>query len=64
MELIKKHTDTVVILSAFAASILWMNAQFNSIDHKFSDLEKDLAVIKAVLVIKNIMPNELAKNEG
>ena len=64
MDIMKKHTDTVVILSAFAGCILWMNSQFTNIDHKFSDLEKDLAVIKAVLVIKNIMPNELAKNEG
>ncbi len=51
---IKKHVDTVIILSAFAASLIWMNGKFN-------DLEKDMAVIKAVLVMKNIMPIELAK---
>lgn len=56
MEWVKKHTDTVIILSAFAASILWMNGKFN-------DIEKDLAVVKAVLVLKNIMPIELAKHD-
>jgi hypothetical protein len=53
MDWMKKHVDTVIILGAFGASILWMNGKFN-------ELEKDMAVIKAVLVMKNIMPIELA----
>ena len=56
MEWFKKHTDTVIVLSAIIASMLWMNSKFN-------DLEKDILVIKTVLVMKNIMPNELA-SEG
>ncbi len=48
--------NTVIILSAFAASLIWMNGKFN-------DLEKDMAVIKAVLIMKNIMPVELAKTK-
>lgn len=54
MEWFKKHTDTVIILGAFAASLIWMNGKFN-------DVERDLAVIKTVLVMKNIMPSDLAK---
>jgi hypothetical protein len=54
MEWFKKHIDTVVILTAFGSSILWMNGKFN-------DLEKDMAVIKTVLIMKNIMPVELAQ---
>ncbi len=54
MDWFKKHTDTVIILTAFAASLIWMNGKFN-------EIEKDMAVIKAVLVMKNIMPAELAK---
>jgi hypothetical protein len=50
----KKHADTLVILGAFASALIWMNG-------KFSDLEKDLAVVKTVLIMKNIMPIELAK---
>lgn len=51
-----KHLDTLVILGAFASSVLWMSGKFN-------ELEKDMAVIKTVLVMKNILPSELAKTE-
>lgn len=54
MEWFKKHVDTVIILGAVLSSMIWMNSKFNS-------LEKDVAVIKAVLIMKNIMPQELAK---
>lgn len=60
MDWIKKHVDTVIILSAFGASVLWMNSQFNGVGSRFSEIEKDLAVIKTVLILKNIMPSELA----
>ena len=56
MEWLKKHADTVIILSAFAASLLWMNGKFN-------DIEKDISTIKTVLILKNIMPAELAVKE-
>ena len=53
MDWFKKHVDTVIILGAFATSILWMNSRFN-------ELEKDITIIKTVLIMKNIMPTELA----
>jgi len=56
MDWFKKHVDTLIILGAFASSMLWMNGKFN-------DLEKDIIMIKTVLIMKNIMPNELAKKE-
>lgn len=56
MEWVKKHTDTVIILASFASSVLWMNGKFN-------ELEKDIAVMKACLIMKNIMPSELAHKE-
>mgnify|MGYP001588606428 CR=1 FL=1 len=55
MDWMKKHVDTVIILGAFGASMLWMNGKFN-------EIEKDIAIMKAVLVMKNIMPSELAKD--
>lgn len=55
MEWFKKHTDLVIMLSAFACAMLWMNGKFN-------EIEKDIAIIKTVLVMKNIMPSELCKN--
>ncbi len=56
MDWIKKHVDTVIILSAFATSILWMNGKFN-------EIEKELAIVKTVLIMKNIMPVELAQSK-
>lgn len=57
MDWLKKHTDTVIVISAIVGSMLWMNGKFN-------ELEKDMAVIKAVLVMKNIMPSEFASVKG
>lgn len=54
MEWFKKHTDTVIILTAILSSVIWMNGKFN-------DLEKDMTVVKTVLILKNIMPPEMAK---
>ncbi len=42
MDAIKKHVDTVVILTGILTSILWMNVKFNN-------LEKDMAVIAKLL---------------
>lgn len=60
MDWFKKHTDMIVVLGAILSSVLWMNGQFNSISHKFSHIEKDMAVIKTVLIMKDVMPRELA----
>lgn len=54
MEWFKKHVDTVIILGSILSSVVWMNGKFN-------ELEKDILVIKTVLILKNIMPSELAK---
>ena len=57
MDWVKKHVDTVIVLGGILSSVLWMNS-------KFSELEKEIAIIKTVLIMKNIMPIDLArKNE-
>jgi len=56
MDWFKKHVDTAVILTAFAGALLWMNGKFN-------EIEKDLTIVKTVLIMKNIMPVELAQNK-
>jgi hypothetical protein len=53
---LKKHTDTCIIIAFVVGAALWMN---NSI----KDLQKDVAVIKTVLIVKGIMPTELATNK-
>lgn len=51
-----QHADTVIILSALAGGFLWMNAKFNAI-------EFDVNTIKTVLIVKKIMPCELANKD-
>ena len=63
MDTLKKHVDTVIILAAFGSCILWMNGKFNEVEKHINEVEKDITVIKTVLVMKNIMPTELAKEE-
>lgn len=53
MDLIRKHVDTVVIIGSILTACLWMNGKFN-------ELEKEIAVMKTVLIMKDIMPLELA----
>jgi hypothetical protein len=55
MEWFRKHTDEMIVLSGIVCSMIWMNGKFN-------EIENDIAIIKAVLVIKNIMPQEIASN--
>lgn len=57
MDVVKKHVDTVIVLGGILASLLWMNGKFNRI-------ENELTMIKTVLILKGIMPNELAVNVG
>lgn len=53
----KKHIDTMIILGGIISSFLWMNSRFNA-------LEKDMTMIKTVLILKNIIPIELASKDG
>lgn len=56
MDWFKKHVDTVIILGAVCASLIWMNG-------KFGQIEKDMAIIKTVLIMKQIMPTDLCHKE-
>jgi len=67
---IKKHVDTVVVLGAVVASVMYMNNGFNSVNEKIYKLDKELAlinkevsIIKAILIIQRILPPELALEE-
>ena len=60
MEILKKHADTVVTLGGLFGAILWINSQFTGINDRFSNMEKDIAVIKAVLIVNGQYPKELA----
>lgn len=51
---LKKHADTIVILGVFASA-------FWNLNEKISAIEKDMAIVKTVLIMKNIMPTDLCK---
>src|SRR5574338_879802 len=42
MDWFKKHVDTVIILGAFASSIIWMNGKFNDVDKRFAKVENEI----------------------
>lgn len=67
MEWLKKHVDTVIVLSALLSAVLWMNGKFNEVDGKFnevgremdrrfSQVEKDISQVdKEIAVIKAVL---------
>lgn len=59
MNFFQKNKDTLSIISVVITSMIWMNFQFKNIDYRFAEIEKDLAIIKTVLIMRNIMPSEL-----
>jgi hypothetical protein len=63
MNWFKKHVDTVVVLGGILCSFLWMQGKFSNIDEQFNKLNTEIAVIKTVLIMQKIMPQELAAKE-
>lgn len=56
MEWFKQHADTIAILTVFIGCFLNLN-------EKITAMDKEIAIIKTVLIINKIMPNELACGE-
>lgn len=57
------HVEWVVVLLTIIGGFIWMDSKFEKVNERLSIVERDLSIIKAVLIMKNIMPNELAKHE-
>jgi len=53
MDWLKQHADTIAIIATFVGCFWNLNTKIN-------EIEKDVTIIKTVLVMKNIMPTELA----
>lgn len=60
MDLLKKHVDTVLVLGGIVSSIMWMNHKFTQVDVRFTAIEKDIAIMKAVFMVQGHFPKELA----
>lgn len=56
MDWFKKHSDAVAVIAVIIGAMVWMNGRLN-------EIEKDISTIKTVLIMKNIMPKELAAKE-
>lgn len=61
MDWFKQHADTIAILAMFCAMFVWIDGKFDRIDDRFVSIERDVAIIKTVLLMKQIMPCELAE---
>lgn len=66
MDWFKKHVDTVVVLTGILGAIIWMNGRFSELSKDVAEINKEVAVIKTVMIMRGIMPVELAaqKEEG
>jgi hypothetical protein len=76
-EWFSRHSDMAITVSVLLVHFYWMNAKFDRVDDKFARvheehlqiyksmaaIEKDVSTIKAVMVMKNIMPQELSCKE-
>lgn len=62
-EWMKKHIDTIFILGGILGSVLWMNGKINQLQQDMSSMKTDIAVVKTVLVMKEIMPKELVTKD-
>jgi hypothetical protein len=62
-DLLRKHSDTVVVLGGILAAVLWINGEFNTVRNDIASVKTDLAIVKTVLQMKNIMPSDIAKCE-
>jgi hypothetical protein len=51
----RKHIDTLIIIGSVLTACLWINTRFNA-------MEKDITIIKTVLIMRGILPTELATN--
>ena len=52
MDWFRNHADTIAIISTFIVC-------FWSLNEKIAAIDKDVAIIKTVLIMKNIMPDQL-----
>lgn len=63
MEWLKKHADTITILSIFFGCFWHLNGKIEDLTKEFGNIKTEIAVMKAVMIMQKIMPVELANKE-
>lgn len=61
MNWFRRRAETITVLIALSSCFIWMNSRFNEIERELGDLKKEVAIVKTVMIMKQIMPCELAK---
>jgi hypothetical protein len=59
----KKHADTLAVISIMVGGFYWMDAKIEKVNDRLTAVEKDMGIVKAVMLMKNILPPELAQKE-
>lgn len=57
MDWFKQHADTVAIITTFILCFWHLN-------ERITTLEKDVAIIKTVLIMRNLMPEQLCHDSN
>jgi hypothetical protein len=63
MDWFKKHTDTIIVLGGILSTVIWMNGKFTDVHSRLNEIEKDIVMVKTVMIMQKIMPQELAVKE-
>lgn len=64
MDWFKKHADTLAIIAVILLGFNWADTKFEKINERFSSIEKDMAQIKTVLILRGWLPESMAKSEA
>ena len=74
MSWFKQHKDMITIVGSVVGSVVWITTSIHNvekrtdekfstltknIDERFVKIEKDIAIIKTVLILKEVMPKEM-----
>lgn len=59
---IKKHVDTVIVLTGILGSMVWINGKFEHLQSQVNDVREQVIIMKTVLFMKDIIPKELVAN--
>ena len=63
MDFFKKHADAIVTISVIVGSLVWMNGKFNELEKDIAKVDKEVSILRTVMIMKNIMPNELVHED-
>lgn len=63
-----KHAETLTLMITLIVGFVWINekmdSKFDKVNERLASVEKDIAVIKTVLSLKEINCSELASRES